>query len=212
MFRSLALALGLTFSLNTLAATAVQDPTLTKSPDGKVLNCERSTDLNRPGYKPTLFYVIPKNDGIQVNVSLAALTCTPDANGTLVLTIRKMNDPLPSMALSGLPATLVFDHQDALLINEHSEILGSREAANELLQAFTYDLSLKQVLSARQLDLLEHGKPVRVHQSFLVRTSSHVETAYGRSEVQTSAGGSYNIEFTLEKVGTKLLISQPVLR
>lgn len=194
------------------AATIVRSPSLSKTADGKVLLCRAPEDVNRYGYRPTL-YGVREIDArsVRVSLSLAALICKRTAGG-FEFDIRRMNDPVPTTLPNGAAGELRFTHQDAVLYTSDLDILGRLDTANEMIQTFDYDLPLSSFMDVRELASLESGRRVTKTLGFHVRSSTVVATRYGEIAESSRAGGAYELTFTLEAAGGRVKVLEARLR
>jgi hypothetical protein len=178
--------------------TELTNPEMSKSYDGKSIQCVYPSDLNGIGYQPLLPWVRAEGAEVKISFSVAHVICEQSESG-LRWNVRRPYTPWPSVDIDGNPTTFHFSRLEFLLVSEGRRLLQVVKAEDAFMQMLDFSRPLEESLERSQRKALEKGEGVRVRWEFFLRGSQSAERAGKRIPLGQFTGGSYYIDFTVQK-------------
>lgn len=186
-------------------ATGVTPGTLEKTPDGKTVDCQQASDIQRIGYRPTQFDLDFQEPKVKFNVVVVSIVCSQTNKGTPSWDTRKFTDPYQYNGETRYPS-----NQKFLLLNGLTQI-GSVDTINNVAQALAFEVDINSVLTDGMRRRLENGRPVKM--SWLLYMRGNERRGSEQAPPKEFAAGAYTLTFTIYPTASGILkLSQATLR
>lgn len=186
---------------------SVQNPTITKTLDGKIARCEAEYNIGKPAYRPSNFQLAANETGLGLSLVMESLECTKNDLGYF-WQARPFNAPTYKKALDGTPVVINVRDQEFRMANSQSRVVGGVPVSDETSKEIIFNLELAQLISASDQAKLEGGQTVNIRMElFLYGISSYTMNGKTTNLGQT-AGGSYAIQFQATQSANGLVFSQ----
>lgn len=184
--------------LGSFAFAEVSNIDITKSPDGKTVNCITTMDVGRTGYRPLVTTLQPVGSDLKFNTGVASLTCTKK-DDRFSFEATRLGIPSRYRDDNGNNVTENFSDLKFLMINSHYDVIAQSDAATEMMQTLEYTVPVASAFTAAEVARLKNGETVHARWEFFLQGLHSVEVNGETLPLGMFTGGSFYINFDLRQ-------------